>query len=155
MCHTCPVCGTPCLNLTGLRSHFFKDKKSDTLHQSSFKRLQPESAQRVLKGGSYECSCGAIFNKKQKMRQHLQRNPGTEHVCTQIDFAALLEDAASGMDRNQNLFDTFTKRKPPQEFKGKEQPHLTGDSSNLISCVASLVTGSSSYEGAGYDSCKV
>ena len=75
--HTCPVCREQCGSLKHLRHHL--KNALDDAHRDGCSRL-PTNQQRILQGGSFECSCGAVFSKQKKLRRHLSTYPCHSYV---------------------------------------------------------------------------
>ena len=103
--HTCPVCREQCGSLKPLRRHF-KNARDDA-HRDGFCRL-PKSQQRILQGGSFECSCGAIFSKQKKLTRHLARTyPRHSYVevnlCEVVVFRGRNEQEPEGLSQQRIL----------------------------------------------------
>ena len=92
--HTCPVCREQCGSLKPLRQHF-KNARDDA-HRDGFCRL-PKSQQRILQGGSFECSCGAVFSKQKKLTRHLARTY-PRHSYVEANFCEVSIIALSLME---------------------------------------------------------
>ena len=80
--HTCPVCRAQCGSLKRLRHHL--KKALDDAHRDGCSRL-PTNQQRILQGGSFECSCGAVFSKQKKLTRHLARTY-PRHSYVEVNF---------------------------------------------------------------------